>query len=223
MKTSTPSAQFSTVRCRASVGAILGLAGLILLPAAAHAARVSGKLTGYESSTPEPSRELHFQNAITHDVYLSPTHPDGSFVAELPPGVYDLRAERGNILKGSIAVGEADLPLGIVNEAAPYAPARLFDLQALAPSILTSPAPSTAFIMTVDTTVPSAGATVIPKPEIDWSKRPGDETQAAAGAVAGGTATPPPANGGEGSGNNPMLAEPPLESQRPGLRGPNPE
>jgi hypothetical protein len=135
-----------------------------------QAARVSGILTGYENSTPQQSRDLHFQNAITRDTYLSPTHKDGSFAATLPPGVYDLRTETGVILKRSIVVEDADVGVGTVSEVAPYAPARLFEAQVLAPSILTSPAPSTAFIMTVDTTVVSAGAQLVPKRKYNWSK-----------------------------------------------------
>lgn len=182
-----------------------------MLPAAALAAHVSGKLTGYETSTPEANRELHFQNAITHDVYLSPTDSGGSFAAELPPGVYDLRAERGVILKDSIMVGEDDVSLGIVSEAAPYAPARLFELQAMAPSILTSPGPSTAYIMTVDTTVPSSSATLIPKREIDWSKPLSGEAEGPAVPVA-----PPPMRGGMPKpGVTPMLPGTRSTPQRP--------
>ena len=40
-------------------------------PNHARAARVSGVLTGYENSTPPVSRDLHFQNVITGDSYLS--------------------------------------------------------------------------------------------------------------------------------------------------------
>jgi hypothetical protein len=220
MKASILRTRFSAVTrrpARPAVAALLGLTGLVMLPAAAFAAHVSGKLTGYENSTPEASRELHFQNAITHDIYLSPSHADGSFAADLPPGVYDLRGERGVILKDSIAVGGDDVSLGIVSEAAPYAPARLFDLQALAPSILTSPAPSTAYIMTADTTVPSSSAVLVPKREIDWSKPSGGEAEAPAPVPA---APPPISSGMPKLGVTPMFPGSQPNSARP---GPQPE
>ncbi|HXZ87830.1 MAG TPA: hypothetical protein VEF07_04620, partial [Candidatus Binataceae bacterium] len=126
-------------------------------------------------------------------------------------------AEHGVILKDSIAVGDDDVSLGIVSEAAPYAPARLFDLQALAPSILISPAPSTAYIMTADTTVPSSSAVLIPKREIDWSKPSGGETEAPAPVPV----APPPMSGGIPKlGVTPML---PGSQPNSAQRAPQPE
>jgi hypothetical protein len=155
------------------------------------AARVSGVLTGYENSTPLASRDLHFQNIVTGDAYLSPTHSDGSFGASLPPGTYRLRGETGAILVSSIVVGRSDIDLGRVNELAPLAPQRLWQSQAIAPSRLTSPAPSTAYVMTSDKTPLPSSATTMPKPEIDWTKPP-PETQAAQGPnMVTGMATAP--------------------------------
>ena len=172
MTHSTLFTTFSTAFARAAAGALIGLAGSVIVPVAAGAGQVSGTLTGYNSTAPEPSRDLHFQNRYTRDIYLSPSHTDGSFAQDLPPGIYDLRTETGVILKSSINVGRDKLPLGIVNEAAPLAPGRLFERQTLAPSILTSPAPSTAYVMTLDATVPSSNSTLVPKPEIDWAQAP---------------------------------------------------
>ena len=145
---------------------------LLLAPALAYAARVSGTLTGYESSTPLPSRDLHFQNEITGDVYLTPTHADGGFAGTLPPGIYSLRTETGAMLKSDIRVDARPVSVGVVSELAPLAPGRLFHYQSIAPSILTSPAPSTAFMMTLDRTLPPPSAPVVPKPTINWSRLP---------------------------------------------------
>ena len=120
----------------------------------ALAAHVSGTFTGYENSTPQKGASLHFENRVTRDAYMTLTADNGSFGADLPPGVYRLRGERGGILTGPIAVGTDDVTLGTVGDLAPYSPARLCGLQYLAPAILTSPAPSTANIMTLDTTAP---------------------------------------------------------------------
>jgi len=92
----------------------------------------------------------------------------------------------------SIVVANADLALGKVSEPAPLAPRRWWDSQAVAPTILRSPPPSTAYVMTRDTTPLPADATVVRKPEVDWS-RPPPETQASAETpnVLTGTATAP--------------------------------
>jgi len=134
----------------ATCQALMAIALTVPVASLARAAQVSGKLTGYENSTPLAKRDLHFENRVTHDIYVAPTDAQGSFGAELPPGEYQLRAERGAILTSAIAVGSADIPLGSVSELAPYAPSRLWDLQSIAPAQLTSAAPSTANIMTRD-------------------------------------------------------------------------
>src|SRR5690349_10338980 len=127
---------------------VLILATICVVPGRALAGRVSGMLTGYENSTPIASRDLHFQNIITGDAYLSPTHADGSFSASLPPGTYRLRTETGAILMKSIVVSNSAVDLGRINELAPLAPQRLWQWQAIAPTRLDSPAPSTAYLMT---------------------------------------------------------------------------
>jgi hypothetical protein len=141
-----------TARRSALIGALpIAIVLTVLLAPSTRAAQVSGTFTGYEDSTPQANRYLHFENRITHDIYVAPTVANGSFGADLPPGEYQLRAERGAILAPAIEVGAADVPLGAVSELAPYAPSRLWDLQAIAPAQLTSAAPSTANIMTRDT------------------------------------------------------------------------
>jgi hypothetical protein len=180
-------------RCRlvgaVAIAIILAVVGSA--PCPAHAARVSGVLTSYENSTPLASRDLHFQNVITGDAYLSPTHSDGSFGASLPPGTYRLRTETGAILVKSIVIGRANIDLGHVNELAPLAPQRWWQSQTIAPTRLDTPAPSTAYLMTSDTTPLPATATTVPKPEIDWSKPP-PETQATEGSnTVTGMATAP--------------------------------
>jgi len=171
------------------------LAGsIIAFPGVAAAARVSGTFLNY-SGQPIASRDLHFDNCVTHDIYLAPTHRDGSFAQSLPPGCYDLRAERGAIVRHAIIVGDADIGVGRVSDLAPLAPARLFDLQALFPTLLTSPAPSTAFIMTRDATVVPASAAVVPIPssQSEWLrlKKQTEAESAAANSNSGATAPAP--------------------------------
>jgi hypothetical protein len=138
------------------------IAAMTGMPSRAQAAAVSGILVQYEGA-PDPNRDLHFENVITHDIYMAPTHQDGSFSQQLPPGAYRLRTEVGAILASDIGVADADVPLGRVSELAPLAPARMFQLQTIAPTILKSPAPSTAFTYTEDTTVLPPTAQAVPK------------------------------------------------------------
>ena len=158
------------IALRMSVGA-LALGVVAAYPTLAGAARVSGVLTTYQGQ-PAPSRDLHFENCVTQDEYLAPTHTDGSFAQRLPPGCYDLRAERGAILRHGIIVNDNDVAIGAVSDLAPLAPARLFDLEELFPTLLTSPAPSTAYIFTHDPTVVPASAAVVavPSSESEWLK-----------------------------------------------------
>ncbi|MBF6559679.1 MAG: hypothetical protein IVW56_05240 [Candidatus Binataceae bacterium] len=156
---------------RASLAAAIAAGLALIAPATARAARVSGSLTTYRGA-PYASRDLHFENCVTRDIYLSPTHNDGSFAQHLPPGCYNLRTEHGAILANSIIVGDTNVNLGTVTELAPFAPARLFHLQSLFPTLLASPAPSTAYIFTHDSTVVPASAAKVPVPssQSEWIK-----------------------------------------------------
>src|SRR5260370_4134744 len=146
----------------AVLAAALAIAALTGMLSRAQAATVSGILVQYEGA-PDPNRDLHFENTITHDIYMAPTHQDGSFSQQLPAGNYRLRTEVGAILASDIGVADADIPLGRVSELAPLAPARMFQLQTIAPTILKNPAPSTAFTYTEDTTVLPPTAQAGPK------------------------------------------------------------
>ena len=90
------------------------------------------------------NRQLHFQNRASGDMFVAPTDNQGDFAAYLPPGLYDLRAERGVILKDKILVGNDDFNIGRVVEPAPADPRRLLDRQGVAEAIVQSPAPATA-------------------------------------------------------------------------------
>ena len=72
----------------------------------AQAAQVSGILTTPDGH-PVSDRQIHFENRVTGVLYLVRTDPDGKFSAHLPPGVYDLRQERGPIIRAGIGVDGA--------------------------------------------------------------------------------------------------------------------
>jgi hypothetical protein len=118
-------------------------AGLVASAHFAGAANVSGTMV-YRNGSPATQRQLHYENRATGDMYVAPTTPDGSFTADIPPGHYDLRAERGVILKNKIIVGDEDFTIGRVVEPAPLDVRRLFEHQNVAEAIVISPAPSTA-------------------------------------------------------------------------------
>lgn len=110
---------------------------------AAGAANVSGSMS-YRGGAPADKRQLHFENRVTSDLYVAPTTSDGAFSADLPPGLYDLRAERGVILKPEIRVDDGDVNVGHVVEPAPLDVRRPFEHESVAHSIVVSPAPVTA-------------------------------------------------------------------------------
>ena len=130
--------RFAAVALSVAVGA-----GIAAGPRIAGAANVSG-LMSYRNGKPAGQRWLHYENRVTSDIYIAPTKPDGSFTADLPPGLYDLRAERGVILVGKIRVDAADLNIGRVVEPAPLDIRRPFENEAVAEALVESPAPSTA-------------------------------------------------------------------------------
>jgi hypothetical protein len=118
-------------------------AGLAAGARIAGAANVTGLMT-YRDGKRAARRWLHYENRVTSDIYIAPTTPDGVFSADLPPGLYDLRAERGVILATKIRVDTQDLNLGPVVEPAPLDVCRAFEQEGVADVILDSPAPATA-------------------------------------------------------------------------------
>lgn len=123
--------------------------------------RVSGVLTDPQG-LPLAGVELHFQGRISHDMYTIHTRARGSFSIALPPGLYDLRGEHGEIITSGVRVGERAVHLGHVQTPAPLAPTRLFDRQTIGEAIVQSQAPSGARVR------PSGGGVgavaVIPAP-----------------------------------------------------------
>ena len=120
---------------------------MIGLAARAEAGVVSGVYATH-AGKPLPEHQLHFQNRISGDMYLARSGADGSFSADLPPGVYDLRAERGLVLKSHIVVGDTEVNLGHVSEGHMISDLvrRPFQRQGVAPALVDSAAPATAHV-----------------------------------------------------------------------------
>ncbi|HYK65226.1 MAG TPA: hypothetical protein VEY94_09780 [Patescibacteria group bacterium] len=112
----------------------------------AGAANVSGTMS-YRDGSPANKRQLHYENVVTSDIFVAPTNPDGSFSADLPPGVYDLRAERGVVLASKIRVRNQEVSVGHVVEPAPLDVRRPFEHEGVGEAIVDSPAPATANIV----------------------------------------------------------------------------
>src|SRR5260370_30071458 len=85
----------------AVLAAALAIAALTGMPSRAQAATVSGILVQYEGA-PDPNRDLHFENTITHDIYMAPTRQDGTFSQQLPAGHYRVRAEVAALVASDI-------------------------------------------------------------------------------------------------------------------------
>jgi hypothetical protein len=126
-----------------SVAVAAGLAAGVQI---ARAANVSG-LMSYRDGRAADRRQLHYENRVTNDIFVAPTKPDGSFTADLPPGFYDLRAERGLVLVSRIRVDNEDINVGHVIEPAPLDVRRPFEREGVAETIVESPAPATANIV----------------------------------------------------------------------------
>ena len=109
----------------------------------AGAANVSG-IMSYRNGSAANRRQLHFEDETTGDIYVAPTTPDGSFTADLPPGTYDLRAERGVIIRYDIRVDKEDVNIGHVVEPPMFDVWRPFQHEGVAETVVDNPAPSTA-------------------------------------------------------------------------------
>ena len=113
--------------------------------ARADAAVVTGTYTT-RGGAPLASRQLHFENRISGDIYLTRTGSDGSFSSDLPPGLYDLRAERGLVVKAGIRVDGPPLEVGRVNDGAPLDVRRPFEREGIGPTLMETEAPATAHL-----------------------------------------------------------------------------
>ncbi len=109
----------------------------------AGATLVSGSFA-YRNGSPAKDRQLHLENRATGDMYVAACNGDGTFSTDVPPGLYDLRAERGVILKYRIHVEQEPINIGRVIEPVPLDVHRVFQREKIADAIVTSPAPSTA-------------------------------------------------------------------------------
>ncbi len=134
------------MRLRLYLTAFLGsavCAAMILAAPIARAATVSGSFV-YQDGKPAAQRQLHFENRVSGDMYIAPTGADGKYQVELPPGVYDLRAERGLVLKSDIVVNTQNLDLGTARAPTLFDPRRPFEREGVGEDIVKSDAPATA-------------------------------------------------------------------------------
>ncbi len=119
------------------------LAGAAIAIPGANAAVVTGSFV-YRGGTPANQRQLHFENRISQDMYIAPTGNDGTFAVDLPPGIYDLRAERGVILKSRVVVDDQPINVGQSVEPAPLDVRRPFEHEGVAEALVQTEAPATA-------------------------------------------------------------------------------
>ncbi|MGH7906918.1 MAG: hypothetical protein ACREP6_09840 [Candidatus Binataceae bacterium] len=124
------------------------------IPKSFAAARVTGVLVN-AGGTPEAGRNIHFENQVTRDIYLSPTGAKGEFSVSLPGGVYMLRKSHGAILMSGIIVIGKELKLGAVTDPG-WRFVNLFERQAVIPVIIHARAPATAYLTSEQPGVGSA-------------------------------------------------------------------
>jgi len=109
----------------------------------ASAAMVSGVLNEH-AGPPAKERQLHFENRLSGDMFLTPTDDTGAFEADLPPGVYDLRSERGLIIKRPIVVDREVVNLGTLRDPPRLDVRRPFQREGIAETVIHPAAPATA-------------------------------------------------------------------------------
>ncbi len=128
----------------AALSIALGAIGAAMAQGAGEKPNISGTLATYHGQ-PAPGQQIHFEDRVTHDIFLVHTGAGGGFELYLPPGKYTVRLERGAIVGKPIRVGaDSKLDLGRLTIPAPLYPPRLFELQGIGESIVKSAAPSTA-------------------------------------------------------------------------------
>ncbi|MBF6569019.1 MAG: hypothetical protein IVW54_09100 [Candidatus Binataceae bacterium] len=167
-----------------SAGFAVAMLSLLCAVSRTNAEEVSGVLA--VSSGPVAGRELHFENQATRDVFMAPSSGTGAFSADLPPGIYDLRGERGKVYLRDIIVSDAPIELGTINHPSGFNPMWLFQMEGVQNVLVNTPAPGTADLMRtgqtgIDSNLP------IPPVTGEWSQKGG------AGALPQQTnpATPP--------------------------------
>jgi len=116
---------------------------LLALCVPGHATEVTGSYF-YRDGTPAKDRQLHLENVASRDMFVVVTGNDGSFTGDVPPGQYELRAERGLVLKPKIVVFGSSVGIGRVIEPAPLDVRRPFQRQGLGEAIVQTQAPATA-------------------------------------------------------------------------------
>jgi hypothetical protein len=183
MITPTIHADRSATSMRNAVSRALGIAlatTILLGVARADATMVSGVYTGVRGAT-SAGHQLHFDNLVSGDIFITHTGSDGSFSTDLPPGTYDLRAEHGLVVKSKIPVGTGAVNLGQVGSGKSIDMfLRPFQRQGVAPTIINSEAPATAHLATTSN---AAGSSV-----------DGAPAQSSATFYAPGSPAPAPAN-----------------------------
>src|SRR5579871_1428757 len=102
---------------------------------------IDGKLLTYQGQ-PAADRQIHFENIVSGDAFLTRTGKDGGFNIALPPAVYNLREEHGPIIVRDIQALSGELNLGTVSE--PGGWQRWLEGEGLAPALIHSPAPITS-------------------------------------------------------------------------------
>ena len=128
-----------------------------MLPATPVA--ISGKLLTDEGQ-PAGDRQIHFENAVTGDAYLTRTGKDGSFSIAVPPASYNLREESGPIVAGDIQAWTGAVNLGTVSE--PSTLEKFLEGEGVAPALIHNPAPITSNVRPGNPIVPGSP---IPSPD----------------------------------------------------------
>jgi len=133
------------------------------LSATGYCAEVSGTFVSFDGK-PVSDTQLHFEAIPGGDIYMTRTGADGKFSTTLRRGAYEIRTERGLVLKSRVRIDATDLNVGQLRDGAPLDVRRPFQREVLGPAIVETSAPATAHLgnaagpSTVSTLKPPAPA-----------------------------------------------------------------
>jgi hypothetical protein len=127
-----------------TLGLIGGTLAILAGVGVGNAAIVRGTVLNKQGQ-PLSHLALHLESRVSHDSFLGLTGADGSFAIDVPPGYYQLRDSDGTIISPNIVTThDAEVALGKLVR--PGFPWPLLEQQVVAPAILKSPAPITAYV-----------------------------------------------------------------------------
>ncbi|HYA35559.1 MAG TPA: hypothetical protein VEF03_08060 [Candidatus Binataceae bacterium] len=133
----------------------------LTLSATGYCAEVSGTFVSFDGK-PVSDTQLHFEAIPGGDIFMTRTGADGKFSTVLRRGTYEIRTERGLVLKSRVKVDTSDVNVGQLRDGAPLDVRRPFQREVLGPAMVETSAPATAHLGNAAAPAGSAVTTLKP-------------------------------------------------------------